>query len=63
MKDIVKIVIAILVIVIVWKIVKGLGVMARAIGLVGHILEETRDPMATEIWDRVEEEATRHLRK
>jgi len=46
-----------------WKIVKGLGVMARAIGLVGHILEETRAPMATEIWDRVEEEATRHLRK
>jgi len=46
-----------------WKIVKGLGVMARAIGLVGHILEETRQPMATEIWDRVEEEATRHLRK
>ncbi|HXJ52488.1 MAG TPA: citryl-CoA lyase [Burkholderiales bacterium] len=46
-----------------WKIVKGLGVMARAIGLVGHILEETREPMATEIWDRVEEEATRHLRK
>ena len=46
-----------------WKIVKGLGVMARAIGLVGHILEETRDPMATEIWDRVEEEATRDLRK
>jgi citrate synthase len=46
-----------------WKIVKGLGVMARAIGLVGHILEEPREPMATEIWDRVEEEATRHLRK
>jgi citrate synthase len=46
-----------------WRIVKGLGVMARAIGLVGHILEETRQPMATEIWDRVEEEATRHLRK
>jgi citrate synthase len=45
-----------------WKIVKGLGVMARAIGLVGHILEETRDPMATEIWERVEEEATAHLR-
>jgi len=46
-----------------WKIVKGLGVMARAIGLVGHILEETRQPMATEIWERMEEEATRHLRK
>ena len=46
-----------------WKVVKGLGVMARAIGLVGHILEETRAPMAEEIWHRIEEEATRHARK
>jgi len=46
-----------------WKIVKGLGVMARAIGLVGHILEETREPMAEELWHRVEEEATKHIRK
>ena len=45
-----------------WKIVKGLGVMARAIGLVGHVLEETRDPMATEIWERVEEESSAHLK-
>jgi citrate synthase len=45
-----------------WKIVRGLGVMARAIGLVGHILEETRDPMATEIWERVDEEASSHLK-
>lgn len=46
-----------------WKIVKGLGVMARAIGLVGHILEETRQPMAMEIWQRVEEEASAHLKE
>jgi citrate synthase len=37
--------------------------MARAIGLVGHILEETRQPMAEEIWQRMEEEATSHLKK
>jgi len=40
-----------------WKIIRGIGVMARAIGLVGHILEEIDDPMAIEIWQRVEKEA------
>ena len=45
-----------------WKIVRGIGVMARAIGLVGHILEEMREPMAREIKTRAEEEATAHLR-
>lgn len=39
-----------------WQIVRGFGVMARSIGLVGHILEERSDPMAYEIWQRAEEE-------
>ncbi|ERS14864.1 citrate synthase [Alcanivorax sp. PN-3] len=45
-----------------WKIVRGFGVMARAIGLVGHILEESENPMGVEIWQRVEDEATAHIR-
>ena len=46
-----------------WRAVKGLGVMARAVGLVGHLLEEAREPMAESIWHHVEEEATKHIRK
>jgi citrate synthase len=45
-----------------WKIVRGIGVMARAIGLVGHIREEMREPMAREIKTWAEDEATAHLR-
>lgn len=39
-----------------WRICRGLGVMARAVGLVGHVLEESRLPIAPEIWRRVDEE-------
>ena len=45
-----------------WRILRGIGVMARAIGLVGHILEETRQPLAEEVWRRAEEEASAHLK-
>src|SRR5215475_4505391 len=45
-----------------WSIVRGVGVIARAIGLVGHIREELQNPLAREIKTRAEEEATSHRR-
>ncbi|NGO53456.1 citryl-CoA lyase [Allomesorhizobium camelthorni] len=45
-----------------WNTCRGLAVAARAIGLVGHVLEEFRNPMAEEIYFRIEDEATRHAR-
>ena len=46
-----------------WRAVRGIGVMARAVGLVGHLLEESRQPMAEAVWHKVEAEASEHLRK
>jgi citrate synthase len=46
-----------------WRAVRGIGVMARAVGLVGHLLEESREPMAEAIWHQVEAQATQHIEK
>jgi citrate synthase len=41
-----------------WKLCRGLAVIGRAVGLVGHIAEELRNPVAREIWERTEEESS-----
>lgn len=46
-----------------WQIIRGIGVFSRSIGLVGHILEEMRDPMAYQVKAWAEKEATAHLRE
>lgn len=38
-----------------WEITRGLGLISRAAGLVCHIGEEMRDPIAKDIWRLVEE--------
>jgi citrate synthase len=45
-----------------WRVCRGLAVMARAIGLVAHIQEEMDEPLAAEIWARIEEESSSHNR-
>jgi citrate synthase len=41
-----------------WRVCRGLAVMARAIGLVAHIQEEVEEPLAPEIWSRIETESS-----
>ncbi len=45
-----------------WRICRGIAVIGRAVGLVGHIAEELERPLAGEIWLRAEEEASSHAR-
>jgi citrate synthase len=45
-----------------WRVCRGLAVMARAIGLVAHLQEEMAEPLAAEIWSRIEDESSSHLR-
>ena len=45
-----------------WRVTRGVAVMARAIGLVAHLQEELAEPLAHEIWMRVEDETSEHNR-
>jgi citrate synthase len=44
-----------------WRLCRGLAVIGRSIGLVGHIAEELRNPLARDIWERTDEEASSHV--
>jgi citrate synthase len=44
-----------------WRLCRGLAVVGRAVGLVGHIAEELRTPIARQIWMRTEEEIARSV--
>ena len=40
-----------------WRILRGIAVMARSIGLVAHIAEEIERPIAGELWRRADDES------
>jgi len=42
-----------------WKAARGVAVIGRAVGLVGHLVEEQANPIAREVWLRTEEETSR----
>lgn len=43
-----------------WQLCRGLAVIGRSVGLVGHISEEIRKPLAEELWLRTEAELSRN---
>ncbi len=43
-----------------WRLCRGIAVIGRAVGLVGHIAEELRQPIALTLWQRTEDEVTRN---
>ena len=45
-----------------WRLARGVAVIGRAVGLVGHIAEELRNPIAREIWERLDDEGSLHAR-
>ncbi len=44
-----------------WSVTRGLGVMARAVGLVGHVQEERQQPIAASVLYSAEESASSHF--
>ncbi|MGI6854639.1 citryl-CoA lyase [Mesorhizobium sp. 1B3] len=38
-----------------WRAVRGIGLVARTIGLIGHVFEELNQPSAQTIWNLVED--------
>jgi len=44
-----------------WRLCRGLAVIGRTIGIVGHLAEELRNPVAREIWERIEHESSSHI--
>lgn len=46
-----------------WRIARGLGVISRTVGLVGHLREELARPMATTLWRTADAAATRHVHR
>lgn len=40
---------------------RGIEIMARSIGLVGHLIDESRRPLAREIWERTELEVNSNV--
>jgi citrate synthase len=45
-----------------WRLCRGLAVIGRTVGIVGHLAEELRNPLAREIWERTEQESSSHMR-
>jgi citrate synthase len=41
-----------------WRIIRGFALLARTAGLLGHLAEEMRDPLAMPLWQTVEHDAT-----
>jgi citrate synthase len=39
-----------------WRICRGVAIIGRAVGLVGHVAEEMRNPLGMEIWERIDHE-------